>query len=537
MNKITNRGNNYAVSEVVGTVLLLVISITIFSSVYISLSTVDLGESTPSVHVTASLNDTTLTLEHCGGESLENDTKVVLRNENNEVEKIKIDKYLDEDEEENNVWDIGEKVVIDVSDNFPFSRYEKLSVQVVDSNSRYTMMIADLKEERHSDLKIFVKDEKIEGETLWWINTTVTNLGPSEAENVVVEIPLSPGLKFEGNSEDSDGSFNDGTGLWNVGSISEGVSKKLNIKVNLSAEVNPSAQLAIVLDGTMESGYFSDVLTGLSDALNMSTIPHNGQIEMTVIQYGAIDDEDYDGDARVEEYGGGKSWVVDESNYENVADFMVNEIDRMGAGSSLDYAVPMSSGVKLARKTLENRYNVINQPEQRQVIVLIASHTPNCYVEGSHTGVEAKKFQLADHQYDIGKADAVLKRDNLLDALKMHDRFEYPEGPDEIDLAIIDGETSLEKLIYSWRWSLYHLVFPQPGYEYPEGRGYPEDAGWVLNITTSSMDLSDSIKDMFRPIFQLKRDIPIRIISSKYSDPNPENDLSSVSISVLPEER
>ena len=65
-----------AVSEVLGTILILVISVMIFSVVYISFFSVDVSPSRPNVYIAGSIKGNNLILEHSGGESLPLETKV-----------------------------------------------------------------------------------------------------------------------------------------------------------------------------------------------------------------------------------------------------------------------------------------------------------------------------------------------------------------------------------------------------------------------------------------------------------------------------
>jgi uncharacterized repeat protein (TIGR01451 family) len=61
---------------------------------------------------------------------------------------------------------------------------------------------------------------------------TVSNAGPADATGVVVNDLLLPGLAYV--SDDGGGSYNPGTGVWNIGSIPNGGNVILNITVTVT---------------------------------------------------------------------------------------------------------------------------------------------------------------------------------------------------------------------------------------------------------------------------------------------------------------
>ena len=104
------RINNEAVSEIVGTVLLLAMAICLFSLLSIIILSYPISASTPSANLVGTIVRTNvgeyyLLIEHRGGTPLRLDTKVMLSNKN---ESIKIGDYLDDKAKEDNRWGIGE---------------------------------------------------------------------------------------------------------------------------------------------------------------------------------------------------------------------------------------------------------------------------------------------------------------------------------------------------------------------------------------------------------------------------------------------
>ncbi len=540
--------NKNAVSEVLGTVLLLGISVALFSAVYVSFFSVDVEEPSPSVDMVAYISDTTLYLDHRGGDSIGVNAEIILSDEDDNSRVLTAEPYINQ-VKNNDKWNIGERAQFDLEDlsvgfNFDFDRWENLTVHVRDKDTKSTILLGNVRESRVSDLNLEVFKKKISSSNSWWITSKITNLGPSDTKDVFVKISLPDGLVF--NTLNSvDGSYDANTGIWSIDStISALQSRELNITVDISSAASPAAQLAIVLDGTTNQSHksdFTDILNGLHDALMDGTIPHNGEVKLTLIQYYGkhivnpdAGEADYSGTARVEKlYRTYDSVVVRDDNYDDIA-FNITKIK--GEGKGADWAVPLSSGIKLAYETLDQEVvSYYSAPIKRQLIVVIASSRPDCYVplpaNDADAGVRAIKPSAAaaiPYLYHIGRADALVKRDDMLDILKMHERFGFTSAQDEIDVAIIN-----EMWQDNWRWSLYHLAFPQQGYENP-GDKAPQGPGWVLNIT-NKMDITESVKDMFRPIFQIRRDIPVEIINSKYLDQNPQDNSLIITVSALDE--
>lgn len=127
--KMKIRKANDAVSEVLGTVLLLGMAVSLFSLLSFTVLSFPFNPSSPSVNVVGYVEDINLTLdgyvedinvtlEHYGGESLDSTTVVIISiNENSK--KINIEGILNkddlnwslDDENNNHLWDLGEKII------------------------------------------------------------------------------------------------------------------------------------------------------------------------------------------------------------------------------------------------------------------------------------------------------------------------------------------------------------------------------------------------------------------------------------------
>ena len=70
--------NNKAVSEVLGTILLLVISVSLFSVVYVSLFSIDVEPNSPSINLVGTIDNNKLFLEHRGGEDISDNGMLIM---------------------------------------------------------------------------------------------------------------------------------------------------------------------------------------------------------------------------------------------------------------------------------------------------------------------------------------------------------------------------------------------------------------------------------------------------------------------------
>ena len=132
---------NKAVSETVGTVLLLGLSISLFSVIYFSVSTIYPSSTRPSVNLICSVEENNIIIEHRGGKILDLDTKftVTIAGTN---EKFTVGDYLNNGSRDNGVWNIGERVVYPVGDITDMN----VSLSVVDVHSNSVIMTVVLQE-------------------------------------------------------------------------------------------------------------------------------------------------------------------------------------------------------------------------------------------------------------------------------------------------------------------------------------------------------------------------------------------------------
>jgi len=128
--------NNNAVNEILGTILLLGISVSIFSIVYISVLTFPYTPSTPSSNIYFSLDDTRIVLTHFGGKELDLDSEVriIIGDEPPITVNVSDGGFLD-DEDGNNYWGFGEQFVYNDTTEAVLENSVVVTVIDIDSNS------------------------------------------------------------------------------------------------------------------------------------------------------------------------------------------------------------------------------------------------------------------------------------------------------------------------------------------------------------------------------------------------------------------
>lgn len=139
-----------AVSETIGTLLLLGISISLFSVIYFSVMTIYPISATPSVNIICSFNDSNIIIEHRGGKTLDLDTKFIVTIDGS-GEKFTVKDYLSSEFKANDVWNVGEQVVYPVGD----ITNKKVSVSVIDEHSNSVIMMVNIKEWDFYDKKFY----------------------------------------------------------------------------------------------------------------------------------------------------------------------------------------------------------------------------------------------------------------------------------------------------------------------------------------------------------------------------------------------
>jgi hypothetical protein len=129
------------VSEIVGTLLLLTISITLFSTVYMAFFSIQPNSPSPSTNIVGSVEKDEIIFEHRSGEPLPLDTRILLNIGGTNFTKT-VGELLDNDDNGDGFWSIGERLIYSGTD------LESLLIgaTVVDVKSNSVIMAGVLKE-------------------------------------------------------------------------------------------------------------------------------------------------------------------------------------------------------------------------------------------------------------------------------------------------------------------------------------------------------------------------------------------------------
>lgn len=140
---MTSRRKNKGVSAIIGTVLLLGITIVCFAVLNFIIFSFQSQNSSPHANIVGSFKGDTIVLEHNGGESLNPDTLLILYFSNNYSWTSSTGDLLN-DINNDLYWDIGEQIHInssvypeDVSDS-------SVTISVVDVESDYVIMTGEI---------------------------------------------------------------------------------------------------------------------------------------------------------------------------------------------------------------------------------------------------------------------------------------------------------------------------------------------------------------------------------------------------------
>jgi hypothetical protein len=132
---------NKAVSETVGTLLLLGMSITLFSVIYLSVMTIYPTSANPSINLICSKDGNNITIEHRGGKSLDLDTKILLNIDGNNIPSKTVSQIDFIDINGDGFWSIGEKVVYneDITN-------KNVTVSVIDTRINSVIMMLNFQD-------------------------------------------------------------------------------------------------------------------------------------------------------------------------------------------------------------------------------------------------------------------------------------------------------------------------------------------------------------------------------------------------------
>ncbi len=182
--KMRIKRTHRAVSEIIGTILLLGISVSLFSVVYIFVLTVPYSPPTPSVNIICQIDDGNIILSHYGGKALNLDSKIVLIVDGQPIDSITAGDYLYNDFNGDGLWSMGEKVVFSYASLV--SGGEQIEVNILDTGSNSLVLTGTLQEEIDSVLSICTSVDAINPYELTSSPFDITATGPLDLDNVTL---------------------------------------------------------------------------------------------------------------------------------------------------------------------------------------------------------------------------------------------------------------------------------------------------------------------------------------------------------------
>ena len=464
---------NKAVSEVLGTVLLLVISVSVFTVVYASFFSVDLGSDVPSVSLIGVIENNNLIILHQGGEDIGLDTRVIMSPIPNVdgSQNVEVNDYLDPDETKDGKWNIGESFNFDLDTLSGFLEFNLLDVMVVDTDSQTVIMMGTIKEAPSADIEISI--EITEGSSTPPIGSTIgitftaKNNGPCETDDVSVEIVLPEILSLV-ETPVGDGNYDKESGMWDIGYIDAGDSANIKMKLRVINLSTIDTQLALIIDGSdyMDATEWNNIVNGIADAIQQGDIPNNGIVELTVVQYGGNQDTSIHL-AKVEI----DRVTLSLGNYISIAD-SIRTIPQITGRAS------MACGIRTTTETLVPS-DMNSDPQARTVVTIITGGIPN-YICPSPSPSKVIN----------GMESAVLQRNHMIHSLMMR------PGLDEID-CIVYAHPYSDTFFVPWLKS--KIAFPEQISS--SSSAVNSRPGWVEEVTAVD-DFSNVLINYLDKIFK-----------------------------------
>lgn len=352
---------NAAVSELIGEIILLLIVASTFGVIFYNVVSVPQPEDPPNVTIVGKSKENTLVLEHQKGQPLDLDTTIKLdlgfKNETFHVKK-----YLNEKAKKDEKWNIGEQLIYPLTFNVSTIRsHFTATIHAADKHSNSLVFIGGFEVYPSTDLGVSMTADNPSPSIGDLVNFTicVTNFeGGTPAADIRILSRLSRNFSYISNLSSS-GFFDSDTGIWTLPSLESGETACLTISARAVLSSTPT-QLAMVLDGSgsISSSDWNIMREGLARSIeNASIFPHDGNVELTVVQFART----Y---ARTEI----APVLVTKYNYATIG-AAIRSISQLGS------TTPIACGIRLAADQLLSvgGFDV----DKRQIITLVTDGVAN----------------------------------------------------------------------------------------------------------------------------------------------------------------
>ncbi|MBS3777764.1 MAG: VWA domain-containing protein [Candidatus Thermoplasmatota archaeon] len=497
--------SNYAVSPIIGTVLLLIIAVGAMSVVYLNVLSDEGPPNQKFVTVVGTVEGTDMIIEHKGGQPLEiEDIKLNIFFMNRTVS-VNLEKDLSAEARADGYWSLGERISIPFPlENISYHDYDNIEAEViaVDEQENSITFIGNLDLDVVSDVDVKVSVNDSSPEINQKIRFTVSVSNPEgivDAKNVSIHFSLPDSFDYIDYDAEK-GSYNKNSGIWKIGDLylnQDAVNLEVTASFNGGDATFEFTQLSILVDGSgsVRGPDWNIMREGLSAAIkDPNVFPHTGSVELSIIQFAQ--------NGAYLEIG---PIVIDSSTYNSVASKVENLGQRNGG-------TPLACGLKLAADTFYN--SPLFDEEHRQVVNIVTDGMPN-----RDCSDEAGVYTGSNVDYDEGKASAEEWREYL------RGKCSFTEEKDEIDSLAVGKLSNYYSSGPDSEWLNFSIIWPFPGCIAP-----PFDAGrsWVREVDNWD-DFVEASREMFRIIFQGIW-VTSEIETSYPRDPNSTNDKTQLLI-------
>jgi Mg-chelatase subunit ChlD len=491
-----NKRTNLAVSEIIGVMLMLGLSVISFSALNYYVMSAPTPNPSPIVEISGKLDENEIVIMHRGGETLSLNTELLIT-VGGKSEKMKVGDFLDAESKMDGVWGLGEKVVYPVVYDFDYENFPKADIMIVDQGSNSLVMtgsvgiqdpVCDLGIEITVDNQFAVMETNIVL-TVTVSNNCYMNVGGVEA---IFDLPEEL-IHYENTT--TQGTYKNSTGIWDIGLLNPKQSVVLKIEATVEkGGSGETTQLVMLLDGSgsIHPKDWTLQVDGLAAAVaNTETFPHDGSVELTVIQFGR-------NLAQIEI----DPVVIHESNYVSISDNIKNITQRGGS-------TPTACGIYLGADTVASSSVFDTNIRQIAIIITDGKPTKKCNYDGDYR-VDG------DENLKEAAKSAEVARDYLISTLGM------TVDQDEFNAIAVD----LDPPHVSWLKE--KIVWPEPSYYAPPFLVGSPHRGWLRNVTTFP-EFAETIDECFRVIFN-QITAEVEISACAFTDPKEANDFDVTTI-------
>ena len=498
-----------AVSEVLGTILLLGIAVALFSVLYLIVLSEPLDASEPYPTVVAYVEGNHLVIEHRGGDELgvDNEFKFNIGNKDYNRE---IGELLD-DVNNDGKWNVGERLIITnetISDDiikneiFDWSNSDA-DIFGADEENKRSILTGSLDIRPSGDIGLeysIDNNNPLIGDTVNITLTVSLFYGDLSTPNIKILFKLPDKLEFI-DKYPSSANYDENTGVWLIDNLDVGNLVTLKVEALISDSnyyVEPT-QLCMLVDGSgsilgpdSNIGDGPDwglILDGLANATK-DNIPHSGDVELTIVQFA--------NNYASKEIG---PIVVEEDNYLSI----INDIQNIQQRAQ---NTPLSCGLY---RSADELFNSLNNPSnngifQRQVLILVTDGEPNAcsYTYNKYYGYGCYN----------ARQDSVDARNYFKDTLFLNDT------EDEINSLAVGTHYSAGPNL---DWLKDNIVWPG---QYIWEDGESPGPGWVRQVN-DWYNFSQAIEEIFIYLFGEIR-FQVELLDTPLIDLDNDNDLVTV---------